>query len=218
MKDSLWLSKTQVETSSRVLSSQLLSMAVKAQPVSLAEVCVLAQVLSWPTFRGMLGPPQAKDSGLWPHRRRSVQWGGAGSGGLPWTGPVQMLLSGPALAASVSWRIICFTLCLSWIERILSFPLLLCLFPVLFLKFCVCFSFYYSWWNYLVFLSVLLFFFSQRSACGFIILLLFYFNYSMFTFSNSFLLVFFCFKICFLAYHIKNQLYVYLFSPKYRYF
>lgn len=36
----------------------------------------------------------------------------------------------------------------------------------------------------------------------FIILLLFYFNYSMFTFINFF----FCFKICFLTYHVKSQL------------
>ena len=166
MKDSLptWRpsnpqskTKTQAETGSRVLSSQLLSMAIKAQPASLADSPrSMSRSLCWHGWPSRdAGPPTGWRLRTVAPQRRSSEWAGAGTGGLPGTRPVQMLLSGPALAAGASWRIICFTLCLSWIERILSFPLLLCLFPVLFLKFCVCFSFYYSWWNYLVFLSIL---------------------------------------------------------------
>ena len=161
MKDSLptiWPSnpqsktKTQAETGSHVLSSQLLSMAVKTQPASLADS---PRFMSRSLFChgrpcGDAGAPTGWRLRTVARRRRSLEWGG-----LPGMRPVQMLLSEPALAAGLSWRIICFSLCLSWIERILSFPLLLCLFPVLFLKFCVCFSFYYSWWNYLLFLSIL---------------------------------------------------------------
>ena len=166
-------------------------------------------MLSWLTLRGCWCPHRLKPQDCDP-RRRSLEWGG-----LLGTWPVQMLLSGPSLAAGVSWRIICFTLCLSWIERILSFPLLLCLFPVLFLKFCVCFSFLMELSTVFIYFIG---FFPSKICLWVYDSITFLFQLLPVYFSNSFLLVFFCFKICFLAYHIKNQLYVHLFSPKYRYF
>ena len=79
--------KTQVETSSRVLSSQLLSMAVKAQPVSLAEVRVLARVLSWPTLRECWGPHRLKTQDCGPTGGEACSGEGRAVGGSHGQGP-----------------------------------------------------------------------------------------------------------------------------------
>lgn len=60
--------KTQVETSSRVLSSQLLSMAVKAQPASLADS---PRFVSWP--RCCHSRPRGERWG--PHRLKTQDCG-----------------------------------------------------------------------------------------------------------------------------------------------
>lgn len=161
---------------------------------------------------GMLVPPQAEASGLWPPEEK-LRVGRA---------PGDMARSDAAFWAIFGSR--CFLedyllhalFVLDWEDPFISSAALLiscsllkilCLF--LFLLFLMELS-----TVFIYFIG----FFPSKICLWVYDSITFLFQLLPVYFSNSFLLVFFCFKICFLAYHIKNQLYVHLFSPKYRYF
>ena len=224
MKDSLptmWPSnpqsktKTQAETGSHVLSSQLLSMAVKTQPASLADS---PRFMSRSLFRH--GRP-CGDAGA-PHRLKTQDCGPPEEKLGVGRAPGDTASSDAALWASFgSWSFLEDYLLqplfvLDWEDPFISSATLLiscsllkilCLF--LFLLFLMELS-----TVFIYFIG----FFPSKICLWVYDSITFLFQLLPVYFSNSFLLVFFCFKICFLAYHIKNQLYVHLFSPKYSYF